>query len=99
VLGIPEEQFLELIARFPEKGFSGQNPKVNEAARDGVTEWEKKQNAEHLGILHTQLHLRIQTRLPLYRRSERAASIREQWQKILKFPFQSWLIRRGRFAR
>jgi hypothetical protein len=50
LVGIPEEQFLQLIARFPEQGFSGQNPKVNEAIRDGITEGEKEKIAEYLGI-------------------------------------------------
>jgi hypothetical protein len=52
VVGIPQEQFLELIARFPEKGWSGQNPKVNEAIRDGITDAEKKKIAALLRILH-----------------------------------------------
>jgi hypothetical protein len=53
VVGIPEEQFLELNAKFPPRGFAGQNPKVNEAIKDSITEEEKNQIAEHLGIRHT----------------------------------------------
>ena len=53
MVGIPEEQFLELNAKFPSRGFAGQNPKVNEAIKESITEEEKTEIAEHLGIRHT----------------------------------------------
>jgi hypothetical protein len=40
MVGIPEEQFLELNAKFPPRGFAGQNPKVNEAIKESITEEE-----------------------------------------------------------
>jgi hypothetical protein len=53
MVGIPEEQFLELNAKFPPRGFARQNPKVNEAIKESITEEEKTEIAEHLGIRHT----------------------------------------------
>ena len=52
VIGIPEDQFLELKAKFPEKGFSGQDPRVNEAIEESVTEEERERIAIHLKQPH-----------------------------------------------
>lgn len=50
VIGISESRFLDLKNKFPDEGFKGQNPKVNEAIKEGITEDEKRQIAQHLGI-------------------------------------------------
>jgi hypothetical protein len=54
VVGIPENQFLELKAKFPDVGFKGQNPKVNEAIKEDITKEEKdritKKLANHSGM-------------------------------------------------
>ncbi len=55
VIGIPEEQFRELNAKFPPQSpFAGQNPKVNEAIKDGISE------ADHI---RRHLNLRRSTKL------------------------------------
>jgi hypothetical protein len=50
VIGIPENQFLELIAKFPAVSFTGQNPKVNEAIKEGITKEERGRMAKDLGF-------------------------------------------------
>jgi hypothetical protein len=50
VIGIPENQLLELIAKFPDAPFTGQNPKVNEAIKEGITKEEREPIAKHLGL-------------------------------------------------
>jgi hypothetical protein len=51
---IPAEQFSEIIAKFPNPHpFRGQDPRVNEAIRDGITDEEKKQVGALLRIWHT----------------------------------------------
>jgi hypothetical protein len=49
-IGIPENQFLELIAKFPAVGFTGPNPKVDEAIKEGITKEERGRIAKHLGL-------------------------------------------------
>ena len=48
VVGIPENQFLELKAKFPDVGFKGQNPEINEAIKEGFTEEEKERIRQKL---------------------------------------------------
>ena len=50
IVGIPEDQFLKLKAEFPDKGFSGQRPKVNQAIKEGITKQEKDHIAKHPGL-------------------------------------------------
>jgi hypothetical protein len=50
VIGIPENQFLELKAKFPDEGFKGQNPKLNEAIKQDITKEESERIAEHLSL-------------------------------------------------
>lgn len=62
VIGIPEKQFLELKARFPDEGFKGQSPKVDQAIKEGITDNEREQIANHLGLRpNTQLRFEFQT--------------------------------------
>ena len=42
VVGIPESQFLELKAKFPDERFKGQNPKLKQAVKQDIT--KKKEN-------------------------------------------------------
>ncbi len=42
VVGIPADQFLKLKTDYPDRQWSGQDPKVNEAIKDGVTEEAEK---------------------------------------------------------
>ena len=50
VVGIPESQFLELEARFPDECFKGQNPRLKEAVKQDITKQEREQIAEHLRL-------------------------------------------------
>jgi hypothetical protein len=50
VIGIPENQFLELKAKFPDEGFKGQNPKVNETIKEAITKDERELITKHLGL-------------------------------------------------
>jgi hypothetical protein len=51
VIGIPEEQFRELNAKFPPQSpFAGQNPKVNEAIKDGISDEEADHIRRHLNL-------------------------------------------------
>jgi hypothetical protein len=50
VIGIPENQFLELKAKFPDEGFKGQNPKVDQTIKEGITNDEREQITKHLGL-------------------------------------------------
>ena len=50
VIGISENQFLELKAQFPDEGFKGQNPKLKEAVKQDITKEEREQIAEHLRL-------------------------------------------------
>src|SRR5215475_11786070 len=52
VVAIPESQFLELKAKFPDEGFKGQNPRVKEAVKQGITKEEREQIIEHLRLRH-----------------------------------------------
>jgi hypothetical protein len=42
VVGIPEDQILKLKSEFPDRQWSGQDPRVNEAIKDGITDDEKR---------------------------------------------------------
>ena len=50
VIGIPENQFLELKADCPDQGFKGQNPKVAQAIKEGITKDEREWMLLHLGL-------------------------------------------------
>ncbi len=50
VLGVAKEEFLKLKEEFPDRPRSGEDPGVNGAIKDGVTEEERKQISEHLQI-------------------------------------------------
>jgi hypothetical protein len=50
VIGIPEDQFLKLKAEFPDRQWAGQDPRINEAIKNGVTEDERKQIAVHFEL-------------------------------------------------
>jgi hypothetical protein len=50
VVGIPENQFLELNAKFPDEGFKGQNPKMKEAVKQDITKEEREQITKHLRL-------------------------------------------------
>jgi hypothetical protein len=51
VIGIPEEQFRELNAKFPPQSpFAGQSPKVNEAIKDGISDEEADHIRRHLNL-------------------------------------------------
>ena len=53
VVGIPESQFLELKAKFPNegfKGFKGQNPKLKQAVKQDITKEEREHIIEHLRL-------------------------------------------------
>ncbi len=50
VVGVPEDQMRELKTQFPDRQWSGQDPRVNEAIKNGVTEDERKQIAVHLQL-------------------------------------------------
>ena len=47
---MPEDQFLKLKAEFPDRQWSGQDPRVDQAIRDGITEDEKRRIADELGL-------------------------------------------------
>jgi hypothetical protein len=49
-VGIPECQFLELKAKFPDEGFKGQNPKLKQAVKQDITKEEREQIIEHLRL-------------------------------------------------
>ena len=50
VIGMPENQFLELKAQFPDEGFRGQNPKVDQAIKEGITKDERDRILMQLGF-------------------------------------------------
>ena len=50
VVGIPESQFLELKAKFPDEGFKGQNPRLKESVKQDITKEEREQIAEYLRL-------------------------------------------------
>jgi len=50
VVGVPEEEMRKLKTEFPDRQWSGQDPRVNEAIKDGVTDEERKQIAVHLQL-------------------------------------------------
>src|SRR6516165_4962503 len=50
VVGIPESQFLELKAKFPDEGFKAQNPKLKQAVKQDITKEEREQIIEHLRL-------------------------------------------------
>ena len=50
VIGLPENQFLELKAKFPDEGFKGQNPKLKEAVKQDITKEEREQIGEYLHL-------------------------------------------------
>ena len=50
IIGIPENQFLELKAKFPDEGFKGINPRLNEAIKQDITKEENERIAEHLSL-------------------------------------------------
>ena len=50
VVGIPEDQFLELKDKVPDKEWSGRDPRVNEAIKDGITKEETERIAAHLRL-------------------------------------------------
>ena len=49
---LPDDQFQEILAKYPPEGFTGQNRKVNEAIRDGITKEEAERIARHLDLSH-----------------------------------------------
>jgi hypothetical protein len=89
VVGISEEQFLKLKADFPDIGFSGQNPKVNEAIGDGITETEKKQIAEHLGFLYQNFTLQFKTICRFIDEAKERSSFESNGKKFWTFPAAS----------
>ena len=50
VIGISENQFLELKAKFPDEGFKKQNPRLKEAIKQDITKEEREQIIEHLRL-------------------------------------------------
>ena len=50
VVGIPESQFLELKAKFPDERFKGQNPKLKQAVKLDITKEEREHIIEHLRL-------------------------------------------------
>ena len=50
VVGIPENQFLELKAKFPDEGFKKQNPKLKQAVKQDITKEERERIIEHLRL-------------------------------------------------
>src|SRR6516225_4165661 len=50
VVGINENQFLELKAKFPDEGFKKQNPKLKEAIKQDITHEEREQIIELLRL-------------------------------------------------
>jgi hypothetical protein len=48
----PDNQFLELATKYPPEAFAGQNIKLNEAIKEGITQKETEGIARHLKIPH-----------------------------------------------
>ena len=99
MVGIPEEQFLELKAKFPSRGFAGQNPKVNEAIKESITEEEKTEIAEHLGIRHTHFSFEFKAARHFIDEANERPSFESNgkkfWISCLPFPLQSTPLVRG----
>jgi|SRR5271165_5555233 len=67
VIRIPEDQFLRLKAEFPDRQWAGQDPKVNEAIKEGITKEEREEIAKHLKLLpRTEFQIIFRTPGPRY---------------------------------
>jgi hypothetical protein len=49
---VPDDQFLELVTKYPPEDFAGHNPNLYEAIKDGITQKETEGIARHLKIPH-----------------------------------------------
>ena len=62
---IPDDQFLELVTKYPPEGFAGHNPNLYEAIKDGITQKEPEGIARYLKIPHdTKLKFEVFRGLP-----------------------------------
>jgi hypothetical protein len=50
VIGVPTATFLDLVKEYPNRNFTGQNPKVSDAIKGSITEGEKQRIRKHLKI-------------------------------------------------
>jgi hypothetical protein len=90
VIGIPENQFFELIAKFPAISFTGQNPKVNEAIKEGITKEERERIAKHLGLRpNTEFKFEFQGILRYLDEAKEKPSFESNGKKLWAFPQQS----------
>jgi len=61
----PDDQFLELVTKYPPEGFAGHNPNLYEAIKDGIAQKETEGIARHLKIPHdTKLKFEVFRGLP-----------------------------------
>jgi len=62
---VPDDQFLELVTKYPPEGFAGHNPNLYEAIKDGITQKDAEGIARHLKIPHdTKLKFEVFRGLP-----------------------------------
>ena len=62
VVGICEDQSLKLRAEFPDRQWSGQDPRFDQAIKDGITEDEKRRISDEPELppwIEIQLNFRI----------------------------------------
>ena len=61
----PDDQFVELVTKYPPEGFAGHNPNLYEAIKDDITQKETEGIARHLKIPHdTKLKFEVFRGLP-----------------------------------
>lgn len=90
VIGLLENQFLELIAEFPDVRFTAQNPKVNEAVKEGITKEESERIAKHLGLRpNTELKFEFQGMLRHLDEDKEKPEFESNGKKFWIFPCKS----------
>jgi hypothetical protein len=51
IVGVPDDQMLELKKQFPDREFTGEDPQIQFAIRDGITDSEREKILSALSLL------------------------------------------------